>query len=81
MKQIINDLWASFNNHELGVSARKATAFALMVLVAYIHFKYIDLSNCIEALIIDLCGVSLMLGLVTFSQLINLKNGNKQDAE
>lgn len=79
MKQIINDLWASFNNHELGASARKLTAFALMILVVYIHLKYVDVSNCIDALIIDLCGVSLMLGLVTFSQLINLKNGGNDE--
>jgi hypothetical protein len=79
MKEIINGLWASFNTYEKGASARKLTAFALMVLIAYCHIKYVDNTNVIEAIIIDLSGVLLCLGLVTASNIIELKNGSKKD--
>ncbi len=77
MKEIINGLWASFNTYEKGASARKLTAFALMLLIAYAHFKHLDLSNVVEVIIVDLCGVLICLGLVTASNIIELKNGNK----
>lgn len=76
--KVINDLIKSFTNDKGGFSARKLTAFALMVCVAYIHYKYVDLSIAVEVLIIDLCAVLLCLGLVTASNLIELKNGSKQ---
>ena len=79
MKEIINGLWASFNNYEKGASARKLTAFALMVLIAFCHYKYVYNTNVIEAIIIDLSGVLLCLGLVTASNIIELKNGSKKD--
>ena len=78
MKNIINNLFASFNNQEGGFSARKLTAFALMVLIAYVHYKYVDLSNAIEAILIDLAGVLLLLGIITFEQILKFKNGAKE---
>ena len=79
MRKIFNDLWASFNNHEQGASARKLTAFALMVMIGYIHKTQLTHDNATEFLVIDLCGVFLSLGLVTFSQIIELKNGKKDE--
>jgi hypothetical protein len=78
MKDIITNLFASFNNQEGGFSARKLTAFALMVLIAYTHYKYVDLSNAIEAILIDLAGVLLLLGIITFEQILKFKNGAKE---
>ena len=75
MKKIVNSLLASFDNHSQGYSGRKLTAFALMVCIAWIHFKLITPELAIEAMIVDLCGVMLSLGLVTASNLIELKNG------
>lgn len=74
----IDNLIKSFTNDKGGFSARKLTAFALMVCVAYIHYNYVDLSIAVEVLIIDLSAVLLCLGLVTASNLIELKNGSKQ---
>lgn len=79
--KVLKDLWASFNNHEKGASARKLTAFALMVLIAYIHYTQLSITNAVEFLIIDLCGVFLSLGLVTFAQIIELKNGKTNGLE
>ena len=79
--KIIKDIWASFNNHEKGASARKLTAFALIVMIVYIHYKQLSADNAIEFLIIDLCGVFLSLGLVTFAQIIELKNGTNNGTD
>lgn len=67
---------SSFDNATIGASARKLTAFALMVCIAYIHLKFIDKDNAIDALIIDLIGVGFFLGLITVSQIVELKNGS-----
>ena len=78
MKNLFNNLFNSLNNQDSGFSARKLTAFALMVLIAYIHYKYVDLSNAIEAILIDLAGVLLLLGIVTMEQIIRFK-GDKSN--
>ena len=75
MKKIFENLLNSLNNQDSGFSARKLTAFALMVLIAYVHYKYVDLSNAIEAILIDLGGVLLLLGIVTFEQIIRFREG------
>lgn len=75
--KVIDNLIKSFTTERGGFAARKLTAFALMVCVAYIHLKYVDLSIAVEVLIIDLSAVLLCLGLVTASNLIELKNGKK----
>ena len=46
-----------------------------MILIAYVHYKYVDLSNAIEAILIDLGGVLLLLGIVTFEQIIRFREG------
>ena len=76
MKKIITNLIESLNTQDSGYSARKLTSFALMVLIAYVHYKYVDLSNAIEAILIDLGGVLLLLGIITFEQVIRFREGN-----
>ena len=76
MKKIFENLINSLNNTDSGFSARKLTAFSLMILIAYVHYKYVDLSNAIEAILIDLGGVLLLLGIITFEQILKFKNGN-----
>lgn len=66
----------SFSTAEGGFAARKLTAFALIVMVGYIHARFVDHSNAIEAIIIDLIGAAFFLGLVTFEQILKFKNGN-----
>lgn len=77
--KIINNILASFNNYEKGFSARKLTAFSLMICIAYIHYKFVDTSIAIEVLIIDLSGVLIALGIVTAEQVIKLKNGGNNE--
>jgi len=79
MKKIINGLVGSFDTvKENGFSARKLSAFALMVCIAYVHFKWVNHENVAEVLIIDLCGVLILLGLVTMEQVLKLKNGQNE---
>jgi hypothetical protein len=76
---MITKLLGSFDNVKgQGFSARKLTAFALMLCIAFIHFRFVDINNAIEALMIDLSGVLLCLGIVTAQNIIELKN-NKQN--
>ena len=75
MKMMIKNILASFDNHERGFSARKLSAFVLMCCIVYIHYKWVNHDNVAEVLIIDLCGVLLLLGLITFEQIIKFKNG------
>ena len=79
MKKIIENLINSLNNTDSGFSARKLTAFSLMILIAYVHYKYVDLSNAIEAILIDLGGVLLLLGIVTFEQIIRFREGSPKE--
>ena len=76
MKKIFENIINSLNNTDSGFSARKLTAFSLMILIAYVHYKYVDLSNAIEAILIDLGGVLLLLGIITFEQILKFKNGD-----
>jgi len=77
--EIFGNLVKSFNTEKGGFAARKLTAFALMVCIAWIHYLFVDTNNAIEALIIDLVGVAFFLGLVSFTQILELKNGKKED--
>ncbi len=78
MNSIISKLIGSFDNKkDSGFSARKLTAFSLMICIAYIHINYVSESNAVEVLIIDLCGVLVLLGVITIQSLIELRNSEK----
>ena len=79
MKNFLNKLISSLDNSKDGFSGRKLTAVVLIALIVFIHYKYVDKDNCIEAMVIDLCGVMLCLGLVTAQQVLKLKGNNTPD--
>jgi len=72
---------ASFTNEPGGASARKLTAFAFMLCVAWIHVKWIDHDNAIAALTIDVCAALLALSIITADNLIRLRHGGKEGAK
>lgn len=78
MKQLYEKIVGSFDTNTSGASARKLTAFAFMLLVVFIHCKYVDKDNAMEALMIDSSMILLLLGLVTFEQILALKNGKNE---
>jgi hypothetical protein len=79
MKKIFDYIGASFDNSKEGASARKLTAFALMICVAYLHYKFVDITTSVSFLIVDLCGVFMLLGIITAEQVIKLKNGTNNN--
>lgn len=79
MKKLILKLINSYDNKTDGFSARKLTAYAFVLFSCYIHYKFINFDNSIEALMIDSAVVLVALGIITAQNLIELKNGNKED--
>ena len=69
----------TFTNDKRGNSARKTTAFALMVCVGWIHYSYLSIETAENVLLIDLSFVCLLLGIVTAQNLIELKLGKKSE--
>ena len=74
-KEFIIGFLYTFSNDKRGNSARKTTAFALMLCVAWVHLRFVDANNAVEVLVIDLLFVALLLGIVTAQNLIELKLG------
>ena len=66
-------LLASFENSPAGFSARKLSAFVLMVCVVWLHYKYVDTSVVVEVIVTDLCFVLLLLGIITVQNIIELR--------
>ena len=69
----------SLDNHSEGFSLRKVVSIILLICIVYIHLKYVSEANAIEAMIIDLIGAAFFLGLVTFGQILELKNGKNNE--
>ena len=71
-----------------GFSSRKITAVAVNILYIITHFVWYkhaflreDFEHFILISIIDALYVLLLLGIVTFEQVVKLRNGNKQIEE
>lgn len=76
--KILDNLINSFTTEKGGFAARKLTAFAFMVCIAYVHYSALTIENVEVFLWVDLCGVMLCLGLVTAAHLVEIRTGNKQ---
>lgn len=77
INKIFDGLLGSFDNERhKGFSARKLTAFAFMLLIVYIHMVHVTPENAMEALIIDVCGILICLGIVSAQNIIEFKNGS-----
>ncbi len=81
IKDVYNGLFGSFDNKkDNGFSGRKLTAFTFMGCIVYMHYIW-GLNNAftLEILIADIVGASFFLGLVSFSQILEFKNGNNNN--
>lgn len=79
--KILDNLIQSFTTEKGGFAARKLTAFAFMVCIAYIHYSALTIDNVEVFLWVDLAGVMLCLGLVTAEQLISIKGGQTNNTD
>lgn len=81
LKQFLIGFLYTFTNNRKGNSARKTTAFALMVCVGWIHFSYLSIETATTILLIDLSFIALLLGIVTVQNLLELKFGKNEEIE
>jgi hypothetical protein len=78
MKSLINNLIGSFKTGDGGLSARKSTAFASIVVAIYVTYT-LPLDMRLHALYAWQLLALLCLGIVTIEQIIKFKNGNGSD--
>ena len=78
----ITEWLKSYDTTNDGWSGRKLTAFAMVILIGWLHYKIViptDTKQCVDFAIIkeviatDEIFVCVLLGLVTFQQLLSLK--------
>lgn len=81
---MLKDFINSFKVNTAGLSGRKLTAFNIVIQIDLLHLSYYyslykkqSWAAVIftEVLIIDFCAVAILLGLVTFQQITEFKNG------
>ena len=75
---IFKDLYNSFNTEAGGFSSRKLSAFLALVTAVWLSHKYTTPQNLDSIIITWLLFALLCLGLVTFGQIIQLKNGKDE---
>jgi hypothetical protein len=73
--KIIQNIINSFSNSKEGFSARKMTAFAFVLLAAWLHYKWVDHDNAVQALIVDCSVILICLGIITAQNIIQFKHG------
>lgn len=80
---IIEKLIGSFDTKaDNGFSARKLTAFVLVVCIVLIHIKYLiwgSFDQMEMVLTIDYTFVATLFGMTTYQSIKTPKNDNKQD--
>lgn len=81
MKKILSNLINSFTTDKDGYSARKLSAFAAVCVAIYVTVKLIPVAAQIDALYAWLIFAGVCLGIVTIEQIINLRNGSKQNKD
>lgn len=75
------NLVKSFLKGNDGFMARKLTAFAFMILIAYCTGKYVNTDNVIEALLVFSAMVLLLLAVITFEQLTTIYLSYKNEKQ
>lgn len=81
MKNIITKLLASLDTHTKGFSARKLTAFIIVVCCVAAHVKWLsigDLTQLGEVLIINYTFIAACLSLTTYQAIKTKKTENEQ---
>ena len=81
MKHFINKLISSLDTHTKGFSARKLTAFAVMLCVIAAHVKWLSLGDFAmlgEILLIDYTFVAALLGMTTYQSIKTSQGSDKE---
>jgi len=77
----INKLMKSFGVHDDGFSARKMTAFIVVLLIVYTHYKWLkscysnnDFGLLPQVLMIDFTALLTLLGLTTWEKIKTMQS-------
>lgn len=79
MKDFLNKLLSGLDNHTKGFSARKLSAFVVILCIIAAHIKWITLGNFDDldmVLTIDYGFISLCLGMTTYESIKTKNNEN-----
>jgi hypothetical protein len=79
-KEIFNNLLDSFKNNSNGYSARKISAFTIIVMVVLLHIKWFNSDKWEyvgEILALDFAFISVALGMTTYEAI--KKNNTRRD--
>lgn len=79
MKDLIKKLFASLDTTNLGFSGRKLTALFSILMGAYITIYKLRPEDYFTALVTWVSVALLCLGIVTIQNIIELKNGKKDE--
>ena len=80
MKEVFDKIKKSFDMVEDGYSARKLTAFAIVIMVIIAHIKWLSLGNLTQlemVLTIDYGFIAALFGMTTYSALKKDKPSDK----
>jgi hypothetical protein len=72
MKKYLDKLISSLDTHTKGFSARKLTAFVIIICVIVAHIKWLSLADFSllgEILMIDYAFVAALLGMTTYQKI------------
>ena len=78
MKKVIEKILSSFDTEKVGYSGRKLTAFYSMIAATYLTYL-IPATERLYALVFWQLLALLCLGIVTFEQIIKLKNDGQNN--
>lgn len=81
MKDILNKLLSALDTHSVGFSARKLSAFVIIICCIAAHVKWMalgDFTQLTTVLTIDYGFIGLCLGLTTFEKIKANGNTNVQ---
>lgn len=76
MKKLVNDILASFKANKEGYAARKLSAFVAVLTGMILSYEYADVTVIVPLVSIWLIFALILLGIVTFQEIIQLKNGD-----
>lgn len=80
IKSIVTNIFASLTTESGGYSARKLSAFwAVVPMASYLSIKHADKDNTVELVVTWLCFGAMCLSIVTVQQIIDFKNGKKNE--
>ncbi len=81
LKDVINNIIQSFSNEQGGWSARKLTAFWFVMLTTYLEVKFCNNVTLLEIVIVNILLILLLLGIITFEQIIKFRSGSNNEKQ